>query len=120
MTEALRQLPNAHRIAVICFNDGATIGALTAARRLNREQDVVIVGQGADRRVHEELKRPDSRIIGSTAYMPERYGDQLIPLALKILHGEPAPPAVYIEHTFVSAVESSRLAPATRVKEYVQ
>jgi ribose transport system substrate-binding protein len=121
MADALKRIPNAHRIAVICFNDGATIGALTAARRLHREQDVAIVGQGADRRVHEELERPGSRIIGSTAYMPERYGEQLIPLALRILRGEPVPPAVYIEHQFISAPSES--TPATSVspaKEYVQ
>jgi ribose transport system substrate-binding protein len=54
--------------------------------------------------VREELRHPGSRIIGSTSYEPERYGEKLIPLALKILHGEPVPPAVYIEHTFISAV----------------
>ncbi len=121
MTEALKQLPKTHRIAVLCFNDGATIGALAAARRLRREQEVAIVGQGADRRVHEELKHPNSPIIGSTAYMPERYGDQLIPLALKILRGEAVPPAVYIEHTFVSAaLESISLPPVTQLKEYAE
>jgi ribose transport system substrate-binding protein len=103
MAEALKQLPKLHHIAVLCFNDGATIGAMEAARRLHREQDVAIIGQGADRRVYEELERPDSRIIGSTAYMPERYGDQLIPLALKILRGEAVPPAIYLEHTLVRA-----------------
>jgi ribose transport system substrate-binding protein len=76
---------------------------LAAARRLQREDDVVIVGQGADRRVRDELRRPVSRIIGSTAYEPEHYGEKLIPLALRILRGEPVPPAVYLEHTFVSA-----------------
>jgi ribose transport system substrate-binding protein len=105
-------LPNAHRIAVICFNDDAAIGALAAARRLQREEDVVIVGQGADRRVRDELRRPNTRIIGSTAYEPERYGEKLIPLALKILHGEPVPPAVYSEHTFVPAAAESAEAPA--------
>ena len=104
VVDALKRLQDAHHIAVICFNDGATIGALAAARGLQREQDVAIVGQGADRRVNEELKNPNSCIIGSTAYMPERYGEQLIPLALKILRGEPVSPAVYIEHTFVQAV----------------
>jgi len=113
MLEALRHLPSARRIAVICFNDDAAIGALTAARRLQREEDVVIVGQGADRRVRDELRRPASRIIGSTAYEPERYGEKLIPLALKILHGEPVPPAVYSEHTFVPAApEAVELQPA--------
>jgi len=28
----------------------------------------------------------------------------LIPLALKILRGEPLPPAVYLEHEFISAI----------------
>jgi ribose transport system substrate-binding protein len=76
---------------------------LTAARKLSREQDIVIVGQGADRRVREEMRRPGCRIIGSTAYEPERYGEKLIPLALKILRGEPVPPAVYIDHVFIPA-----------------
>lgn len=121
MTDALKRFPKEHRIAVICFNDGATIGALSAARRLNREQDIVIVGQGADRRVDEEVKHPGSRIIGSTAYMPERYGERLIPLALRILRGEPVPPAVYIEHTFVSAVSGTSAPPAAEyAKEHAR
>ena len=43
--EALKKLPNARRIAVICFNDDAAIGALAAVRRQQREEDVVIVGK---------------------------------------------------------------------------
>jgi ribose transport system substrate-binding protein len=54
--------------------------------------------------VREELRHPGSRIIGSTAYEPERYGEKLIPLALKIMRGEPVPPAMYIEHVFIPAV----------------
>jgi ribose transport system substrate-binding protein len=104
MAAALKKLHAEHRLAVISFNDDAAIGALNAASRLHRQSDVVIVGQGADRRVREELKKPGSRIIGSTAYEPERYGEKLIPLALKILRGEPAPPAMYIEHAFIPAV----------------
>jgi ribose transport system substrate-binding protein len=64
---------------------------------------VAIVGQGADRRVREALRDPQSRIIGSTAYWPEQYGEKIIPLALRIMRGEPVPPAVYMEHTFVRA-----------------
>ncbi|GIK72358.1 MAG: hypothetical protein BroJett021_13460 [Chloroflexota bacterium] len=101
MAQALRQLPGDRRIAVICFNDDAALGALHAAQRLGREQHVAIVGQGADRLMREELRRPDTRIVGSTAFMPERYGEKLIDLALRILRGEPAPPAVYIDHVFI-------------------
>jgi ribose transport system substrate-binding protein len=103
MTAALRQMPDVHKIAVICFNDDAALGALKAAQKLHREQDVVIVGQGADRRVRNEMRHPGCRIIGSTAYEPEKYGEKLIPLALKILRGEPVPPAVYIDHEFIPA-----------------
>jgi ribose transport system substrate-binding protein len=79
------------------------------------------VGQGADRRVNKELENPGSRIIGSTAYMPERYGEQVIPLALKILRGEPVPPAVYIEHQFISTpVEPAPATSVSQAKEYVQ
>ncbi len=103
MLAALKSLPDEHRLAVISFNDDTAIGALNAARSLHREDDVVIVGQGADRRVREELLDPQSRIIGSTTFSPELYGEKLIPLALKILRGDPVPPAVYMEHTFVRA-----------------
>lgn len=102
MLATLEKLPNLHRIAVVCFNDDAAIGALAAARRTNRLNDIVIVGQGADRRVREELRKPGSRIIGSTAFNPDRYGQSLIALALKILCGEPVPPAVYVDHAFVN------------------
>jgi len=104
MTDALKRLPDEHRLAVISFNDDAAMGALSAARKLDRETDVIIVGQGADRCVREELLQPGSRIIGSTAYFPEQYGERLIALALKILRGEPVPPAVYMDHIFVHAV----------------
>jgi ribose transport system substrate-binding protein len=120
VTEALKRWPHWHRLAVVSFNDDAAIGALAAARHLQRVEDVAIVGQGADRRVREELRDPHSRIIGSTAYLPEAYGEKLIPLALRILHGEPVPPALYMEHTFIRAgllteppaLEGVRPAPA--------
>jgi ribose transport system substrate-binding protein len=105
MIAALKKMPGAHKIAIVCFNDDAALGALLAARKLHREQDVVIVGQGADRRVREEMGNLGCRIIGSTAYEPELYGEKLIPLALKILRGEPVPPAVYIDHVFIPAAQ---------------
>ena len=97
----MEALPDCNQIAVLSFNTDAAIGALRAARHLDREQHVVIVGQGADRLLLEEVRQSDSRIIGSTTYMPERYGAQLIKLALKILEGEPVPPAVYTDHVFI-------------------
>jgi ribose transport system substrate-binding protein len=102
MLQALQALPDARRLAVISFNDDAAFGALCAARELGREDDVVIVGQGADRIVREEIRHPDSRLVGSTAYWPEQYGTKLIDVALKILSGDAVPPAVYSKHIFIS------------------
>lgn len=99
--QALQQLPNDHHIAILSFNDDAALGALRAARRLGRESDVVIVGQGADRLVRHEIRQRSSRIIGSTAFMPELYGERLIDLALDILEGKPVPPAVFMEPVFI-------------------
>jgi ribose transport system substrate-binding protein len=102
---------DAHQIAVISFNDEAAFGALQAARHVNREDDIVIVGQGADRLVHHEIRDPRSRLIGSTAYMPERYGEKLMELALKILRGESVPPAIYMDHVFIDAENIDQFYP---------
>jgi ribose transport system substrate-binding protein len=102
MLEALERLPDDRRLAIISFNDDAAYGALSAARQVSREAEVVIVGQGADRIVRREISQPHSRLIGSTAYWPEKYGAKLIDVALKILGGVPVPPAVYNEHIFIA------------------
>jgi ribose transport system substrate-binding protein len=90
------------RIGILSFNDDAALGALQAARRLGREEHIAIVGQGADRFVRNEIRRTNSRIIGSTTFFPEGYGEKLLSLALKILRGEPVPPAHYMEHVFIN------------------
>ena len=100
---ALARFPDMRRIVILTFNDDAALGALLAARRMKREGDVVLTGQGGDRSLRDELTNPGSRIIGATTYHPERYGAELIRLALRILRGEPAPPAVNIEHSFIFA-----------------
>ncbi|MBE2220909.1 MAG: substrate-binding domain-containing protein [Anaerolineae bacterium] len=99
----LEKLPDDHQIGVISFNDEVAFGALQAARKLHRESDLVIVGQGADRLIRDEIREPNSRLIGSTAYMPERYGEKLAELAQKIFQGESVPPAIYMEHVFINA-----------------
>ena len=107
-----RVMTGAHRIAAISINDDAAIGAIAAARGMGRADDFIVVGQGADRRAREEMLRPDSRLVGSTSYEPERYGEQLIPLALSILRREPVPPAVYVNHYFITAQNLSEFYPA--------
>ena len=109
--ERLVKISDAERVAILSFNDNATMGAVKAARNLGRRENLVIVGQGADRQVRAEIRNDASPVMGATAFWPERYGDKLIELATAILHGEPAPPAVYIEHVFLGATNINQFYP---------
>lgn len=111
MSAALENLPNVHRIVVISFNDDAAVGALDAARAHKREQEIIVVGQGADRLARAELRHPHSRLVGSTAYAPEKYGEGIIKLAQRIIRSEPVPPAIYTEHVFITAENLSQYYP---------
>ena len=101
MREQLAILPGAARIALIAHNDDAALGALAAFEAAGALDRVAAVGQNADRLGRAALQRSDLPFVGSTSYSPETYGQRVIELALKILQGEPVPPAVYTEHVFV-------------------
>ena len=69
VTQALQPLPAMHKVAILSFNDNATMGALRAVRSLQREESVAIVGQGANRQVRKEIRAADSPVIGATAFL---------------------------------------------------
>jgi ribose transport system substrate-binding protein len=119
MLQTLQELPDARRLAIISFNDDAAFGAICAARELGREGDMVIVGQGADRIVRKEIRHPESRLVGSTAYWPEKYGEKLIQVSTKILNNEPVPPAVYNEHVFITQDNIDEFYPESSTTEGV-
>lgn len=108
---ALRELPTDARVAAVCFNDDAALGALRAAQKLERIAHFALVGQGADRILRDEIRRAGSHVVGSTAFMPERYGERLIELALRVLRGAPVPPAVYMDHVFIDAANVDEVYP---------
>lgn len=107
----LQRIPQGSHIAIISFNDDAALGALEAARMAYRAEEFLIVGQGADSRLRDELRRGDSRIVGSTAFYPEQYGERLLEIAHRLMNGEPVSPAVYVEHVFISADNVDQLYP---------
>ncbi len=99
---ALDSLPGDARIAIVGINDEAVLGALAAFEKAGRLHQVAAVGQNADRLGRAAMRRSDFPFIGSTSYAPESYGEQLLALALRILRGEPTPPAFYSRHTFIT------------------
>jgi len=97
----LPELPGDARLALVGMNDETILGALAALRAAGRVEYALAVAQGLDRRAREELRRPDTPLIGGVTFHPESYGAQLIPQALDLLQGRPVPPAVYLTHEFI-------------------
>jgi ribose transport system substrate-binding protein len=63
------------RILVSAIFDPSALGALQAFKDADRVQDCAIVGQNGSIEALLEMRKPNSRLIGSVAYFPERYGE---------------------------------------------
>jgi ribose transport system substrate-binding protein len=107
----LRRTPP-KRTLIAAVNDPSALGALRAFEEAGRGQLCAAMGQNAIRAAREELRRPGTRLVGSVAYFPERYGEELIPLALAILNKKPVPPAVYVKHRLVTPKNVELVYPA--------
>jgi ribose transport system substrate-binding protein len=92
----------AKRILVGSATDPSALGAVRAFQEAGRANDCVVLGQNAEPDGRAELREPRTRLIGSVAYFPEKYGPGLIRLALDILAGKPTPPAVFIKHHLIT------------------
>ncbi len=109
--ETLDQIADTDRIAVVCFNDDAAIGVMRAAEQSGHIRNLLLVGQGADRRIRSEMRKQNTAVVGSTAFCPECYGEYLVSLALDILSGKPVAPAHYVKHFFVHPGNVEELYP---------
>lgn len=90
------------RILVGAANDGSALGALRAFEEAGRGQHCAVVGQNAEPEARYEMRQPGTRMIGSVAYFPEKYGDGLIRLALDLLVRKPVQPACFTKHQLVT------------------
>jgi ribose transport system substrate-binding protein len=100
--ELLPHLGELHHNIIIAINDPTVLGAIEAIRKARRESDFIFVGQNADALGRKELRRPGTRLLGSVAYFPERQGKCVLQTALEILEGKQVPPAVYIDHAWIT------------------
>ncbi len=99
------------KILIGGVNDPSVLGALRAFEEAGRLADCAAIGLGAIREARAEIRKPGGRLIGSVAFFPERYGSELIRLALNILDRKHVPPAVYIEHALVTPVNVNYFYP---------
>jgi ABC-type sugar transport system substrate-binding protein len=99
------------KVLVATLDDPTALAAKGAIERAGRVADCIIVSQGLDHSVHggaNDKKEIDpnnrgSVILGSVAYYVDRYGYEVLPLAMKMLRGEQIPERTTTRHTLVSA-----------------
>jgi ribose transport system substrate-binding protein len=101
----------ARRVLVGAATDPSALGALRAFEEAGRESECVVVGQNGEPEARLELRVPRTRLIGSVAYFPEKYGEGVIRLALDILAKKTVPPAVFIKHQLITPDTVDHLYP---------
>lgn len=97
----LRQ-SRARNVLVTAINDPSVIGAARAFEECGRAESCAVMGQNASLEARAEMRRPGSRLIGSVAFFPEKYGESVISLALDILRQKFVPPAVFVRHILIN------------------
>jgi ribose transport system substrate-binding protein len=102
------------RTLIAGVNDMCVLAALHGFEEAGCGYLCAAIGQNAVREARDELRRPATRLIGSVAYFPERYGDHLVPLALSILQNKPVPAAVFVEHQLITPKNVRLLYPLDR------
>jgi len=96
------RLSRSRRVLVAATNDPSALGALRAFQEAGRVEACAVMGQNASPEGRAELRRPGTRLTGSVAYFPEKYGAAIVSVALDILHRRPVPPAVFVKHQLVT------------------
>lgn len=115
----LRSSP-ARRVLVGAINDPSALGALRAFQEAGRSENCAVMGQNASPEGRAELRQPKSRFVGSVAYFPERYGENLIRVSLDILNQRPVPPAVFVEHKLITPSTVDHYYPNDSLEQMVR
>lgn len=99
MNNVIGRIPPGAPIMVTAINDQSATGMLRAVKQAGREDDLLVVGMGADE-LQTMIDEPE--FVASVGYFPERYGNFLIPMVLMSLAGEEVPSTVLMTHYMVT------------------
>ena len=99
------------KLLIAALDDPTALAAKIGIELTRRLNDAAIVSQGLDRSVHggaSEKKEIDptnrgSLLLGSVAYFMDRYGYDVLPIALRMLQGLDVPPLTNTRHVLISA-----------------
>jgi ribose transport system substrate-binding protein len=110
---------NSRRIVIGAINDASALGALRAFQEAGRVERCVVMSHNASPEGRAELREPNTRLVGSVGYFPERYGDDLIRVSLDLLNRRPVPPAVFVKHQIITPETVDHFYPNDRLVETV-
>jgi len=104
---------------VATLDDATALAVKLAAETAGRVPDTVVVSQGCDPSIHggtnaNKAIDPNNRnsiVLGSVAYFLDRYGSEILPLALKMLRGDQLPPRSFTGHVLVTARNVFKIYP---------
>src|SRR5689334_7507301 len=68
------------RCLISGINDASVLGALRAFEEAGRSASCAAMGQNASPEARQELRTPRTRLVGSVAFFPEKYGDGVLKL----------------------------------------
>jgi ribose transport system substrate-binding protein len=99
------------KILIGATDDATALAAKTAVESAGRVRDAAIVSHGLDRSIHGGMNDrkeidPSNRgsiVIGSVSFYLDRLGYEVLPLALRLLRGEPVPARTTVPHKLVGA-----------------
>lgn len=102
--------PDAQRVLIGMLGDSNAIAAANSATEAGR--DVGVSGIGGDDVGIQALRSSDpANFVGSSLFLPEHYGDDLIPLGCRLLAGEQIPAEVFVSHVFLNAANLNEYYP---------
>lgn len=109
------------KVLIAALDDPTALSARTAVEVSRRQSDCIIISQGLDRSIHggaSEKKEIDpanrgSVVLGSVAYFLDRYGYEILPIAMRMLNGEKVPARTVTRHVLVTGSTVFREYPPT-------
>src|SRR5215469_7740261 len=111
---------HARHVMVGAINDPSALGALRAFEESGRAENCAVMGQNASLEGRTELRQPKTRFVGSVAFFPERYGENLIRVSLDILNQRPVAPAVFVEHKLITPTTVDHYYPNDALAQLVR
>lgn len=95
--------PDAHHILIGTLSDTEASGALAAIKKANRDKDCFMVSHGVSTPAIKNLRsEEDNCWKAGVAYFPEKYGDYIVPAAIKMAKGGKVPEYIPMKHIVIT------------------